>query len=184
MEVARRLELLADVGSALAESAESAGMSAPVPSCPDWSVRDLLAHIGMVHRWARRSSASGATDRRRATEPEPGDDALVEWYRDGHAALVDVLTSAPADVTCWFFLPSPSPLQFWSRRQLHETAIHRVDAGLANGETVAYEADLAADGLDELITRFLPRPVSGLHLARPTLDRGACGPTWTACGGS
>ena len=163
VEVARRLELLTGVGTALAESAESAGMSAPVPSCPGWTVRDLLAHVGTVHRWA------GTIVGERRTGPaveaaEAPKDGLVEWYRDGHTALVDALTAAPAELDCWSFLPSPSPLQFWSRRQLHETAIHRVDAGLANGESVAYGADLAADGVDEIITGFLPRPASRIHL--------------------
>lgn len=166
MEVERDIELLTDVGSALAESAVAAGLSAPVPSCPEWTVRDLLAHVGMVHRWAativgeRRNGPTVAS----AVHPE---DALVDWYREGHEALVDVLDAAPADVECWSFLQSPSPLKFWSRRQLHETAIHRVDAGLAHGETVSYGGDLAADGVDEIITKFLPREVSKLHLAKP-----------------
>ena len=30
----------------------AAGPDAPVPTCPGWTVRDLLAHQGMVHRWA------------------------------------------------------------------------------------------------------------------------------------
>ena len=164
----RRLELLADVGSGLADSAQAAGMSAPVPTCPDWTVRDLLAHIGMVHRWAATIVGERRDGPDVATEPEPGSDVLVQWYRDGHIALVETLTSAASDGACWFFLPSPSPLQFWIRRQLHETAIHRVDAGFANGEVIGYDADLGADGLDELITGFLPRPVSDLHLAGPT----------------
>jgi uncharacterized protein (TIGR03083 family) len=163
VDVTRDIEALQRVGLALGESASEAGLTADVPSCPGWTVRDLLAHVGMVHRWAativgeRRSGPSVA-----ATDPP--DHTLLQWYRDGHAALVDTLSAAPADVDCWSFLPSPTPLQFWSRRQLHETAIHRVDAGLANGETVAYECDLAADGIDEIITGFLPRPVSKLHL--------------------
>ena len=32
--------------------ADRAGLRAPVPTCPDWTVRDLVAHQGMVHRWA------------------------------------------------------------------------------------------------------------------------------------
>ena len=28
---------------------------------------------------------------------------------------------------CFAFLPAPSPLAFWARRQAHETGIHRAD---------------------------------------------------------
>jgi uncharacterized protein (TIGR03083 family) len=163
VDVTREIEQLEHIGVALGDSASAAGLSTRVPSCPEWTVRDLLAHIGMVHRWAttivgeRRSGPA-------AESAIPTDDALLSWYRQGHAALVDTLAGAPADVACWSFLPSPSPLEFWCRRQLHETAIHRVDAGLANGERIAYDTDLAADGIDEIITKFLPRPSSNLHL--------------------
>src|SRR4029450_13488361 len=68
----------------------------------------------------------------------PGDDALVGWFRAGHATLVDALSAADPALDCWTFLPAPSPLGFWARRQAHETAIHRVDAqGPAGGGTGA-----------------------------------------------
>jgi uncharacterized protein (TIGR03083 family) len=51
-------------------------------------------------------------------------------------------------------MPAPSPLAFWARRQAHETAIHRADADSAAGTMPEYEADFAADGIDELIMGF------------------------------
>lgn len=163
MHVGRNLALLRSAGPALADAAVSAGLDAPVPSCPGWRVSDLLRHVGMVHRWANAIVAEARPGP--VVEPaRPADDDLVGWVRAGHATLVDSLAVAPADLDCWSFLPSPSPLAFWTRRQSHETAIHRVDAALATGETVTFETDVAADGVDELLTGFLPRPSSGLHL--------------------
>lgn len=162
MGTAGDLELLRVIGEDLAGSAVEAGMAAPVPSCPGWAVRDLLLHVGTVHRWA--STIVGECRTGPAVESSrPPEHELVEWYRHGHASLLDTLASAPADVACWSFLPGPSPLRFWIRRQLHETAVHRVDAGLANGETVTFEPDLAADGIDELLVGFLPRPSSRIR---------------------
>jgi len=57
----------------------------------------------------------------------------------------------------WTFLPAPSPLAFWARRQAHETAIHRADAQAAVGEVAEYGPDFAADGVDELIMGFAAR---------------------------
>src|SRR5262249_46760911 len=88
----------------------------------------------------------------------PDDRALVEWFRDGHAALVRVLEHADPDLTCWSFLPAPSPLAFWARRQAHETGIHRADAECANGTLTSYDPAFARDGIDELLLAFLPRP--------------------------
>jgi uncharacterized protein (TIGR03083 family) len=72
--------------------------------------------------------------------------------------LVDVLTTAPADLDCWQFMPTaPSGAMFWARRQAHETTIHSVDAEAAAGLPSPIPSALAADGVDELLCGFLPR---------------------------
>src|SRR5205823_6038165 len=75
----------------------------------------------------------------------------------------DALRDAPADLACWAFLDAPSPKAMWARRQAHETTIHRVDAELAAAAGVTpIAAELAIDGIDELLTCFVPRPRSRL----------------------
>jgi uncharacterized protein (TIGR03083 family) len=164
MEIAEHIGAIQRDGDLLAAAAERAGLDAPVLSCPPWQVRDLLRHVSYVHRWAEIFPGEGrlepVTDR--ASEPDvlgggPPDDELLDWFRAGHAALVETLRSADPDVQCWTFLPAPSPLAFWARRQAHETAIHRVDAELAVGATTPFPADFAADGIDELIMGFFGR---------------------------
>jgi uncharacterized protein (TIGR03083 family) len=150
-------------GQALAAAADLAGLHAAVPSCPGWQVRDLLRHIGYVHRWA----ADYVTEQRLEMADElseaeqlsggPPDDKLISWFGDGHAALVAALTAAAPDLACWTFLPAPSPLAFWARRQAHETAIHRADAELASGQVIAFAAEFAADGVDELVIGLFGR---------------------------
>jgi uncharacterized protein (TIGR03083 family) len=165
-------------GELLAAAAERAGMAAVVPSCPGWAVRDLLKHTGYVHRWAAGFVTRGlARPEGGAPETEilnqgPGDAGLPGWFREGHAALVRALSGAPPDLDCWAFLPAPSPLAFWARRQAHETSIHRADADGAMARLAAasarppvdagtvYEPAFAADGVDELIMGFLARNIS------------------------
>ncbi len=56
----------------------------------------------------------------------------------------------------------------WARRQAHETAIHRVDAELAAGMALGpFGAAFAADGVDELLTCFVPRRSSTLASETP-----------------
>jgi uncharacterized protein (TIGR03083 family) len=167
-DTAYHIARLRGEGELLAGAAERAGLDAPIPACPGWCVRDLLKHLGYVHRWAAgyvREQHARWVDR--ASEAEilgggPKDGELVAWFRDGHAALVQVLGAAAPDMTCWTFLEAPSAVAFWARRQAHETAIHRVDAEQAaaaeSGITeAAFEPRFAADGIDELIMGFLGR---------------------------
>jgi uncharacterized protein (TIGR03083 family) len=161
VEISQFIDHLVEQGHALAGSAEKAGLDADVPSCTDWQVRDMLQHTGQVHRWAMSYVTTGRT-----TPPgegdslaaPPGDDELIEWFRDGHAHLVEALRSAPDDLDCWAFLPAPSPRAFWARRQAHETAIHRADADAAAGAPTSYDATFAADGVEELLFGFYARP--------------------------
>jgi uncharacterized protein (TIGR03083 family) len=166
VEAAEHIRALRRDGEIMATAAGQAGLAAAVPSCPGWQVRDLFRHTGYVHRWAANYVAHQLTaEVEEMTEAEqlssdPSDADLLSWFSAGHAALADVLAAAPADVACWTFLRAPSPLQFWARRQAHETAIHRVDAELAGGGSVTeFDPAFSADGVDELITGFLGRKV-------------------------
>jgi hypothetical protein len=54
-------------------------------------------------------------------------------------------------------MPAPSPLLFWARRQLHETAIHRMDAESATGAIAGVDGVTGRDGIDEMLTGFVTR---------------------------
>jgi uncharacterized protein (TIGR03083 family) len=167
MEVPEHIEQLTRDGDRLASVASSIDPSAPVPTCPDWQMRDLIRHLGGVHRWATGFVQGAGVqppdgDLERFVGGWPADDSLVTWFRDGHRALVEALASAPADLDTWTFLDAPTPLAFWARRQAHETAIHRVDAESAADDVTGFPAAFAADGVDELLLRFVSRPGKGL----------------------
>src|SRR3954462_11131362 len=154
----------------LGATAASMGLDAPVPTCPGWALRDLVGHLGAVHRWAasyveqQRTEPPGRED-----EPEqpPADDELLPWFRQGHEHLVQVLDAAADTVECWTFLPAPFPRAFWTRRQAHETAIHRVDVEGAAGRTTSFDPAFAVDGIDELMLGFFSRRRGRLLSERP-----------------
>ncbi|MFD9094288.1 maleylpyruvate isomerase family mycothiol-dependent enzyme [Streptomyces collinus] len=175
METAEFLTTLDREGRLLAAAAAEAGTDAKVPTCPEWQVADLLRHTGAVHRWAAALVADGHTAPRPLGDgPDLAGAELVAWYREGHRLLVDTLAAAPADLECWTFHPAPcsSPLAFWTRRQAHETAVHRYDAESARGGTASpIPADFAADGIDELLRGFHARPRSRVRTERPRVLR-------------
>ncbi len=160
MQISEHIDALAEHGTLLADVASQTPWDAPVPSCPGWQLRDLLRHTGCVHRWAARFVAEqlpGPVPRLSQAEQlaaGPPDAELTGWFRAGHAALVATLRGADPGICAWAFLPAPSPLAFWARRQAHETAIHRIDAELAAGRSAAVGGAFAADGIDELIMGF------------------------------
>jgi uncharacterized protein (TIGR03083 family) len=132
------------------------GATQEVPSCPGWRVSDLTAHLGMVQRWATEMVRSRATERlgdRERFAIDPNDPRLVEWFQEGARDLVGVLRATPADAQVWNWTPDRN-VQFWIRRQAHETAVHRWDAESAVGVPRAIDADLAADGVDEWFRVF------------------------------
>lgn len=157
----------------LARYAERAGLAAPVPTCPEWTVLDLLAHQGMVHRWAAALVRGEMLDDEEVAGFEAaGRDAAdpLAWLRDGAVEVTRAVTSAPADREAFVFLnDAPAPRGFWARRQCHETTIHAVDALAAalgrapRAEETWIDPVLARDGIDELLAGFLTRPRSRLR---------------------
>ncbi|QKW05213.1 maleylpyruvate isomerase family mycothiol-dependent enzyme [Streptomyces sp. NA04227] len=169
MEIAEYTAVLDREGLLLAQAAEEAGTDTKVPTCPGWQVRDLLRHTGTVHRWATRFVAEALPDFHPGRdEPALNGPELLDWFREGHRILVDTLWAAPPDVECWSFLPAPSPLAFWARRQAHETTVHRLDAQSALGGTPSpVDGGFAADGIGELLTGFHARSRSSVRTDRP-----------------
>lgn len=173
MDLNGYLALLDAEASALASAAHDAGLDAPVPTCPGWTVADLVLHLGEVHRWATAVVAGRATKLGnvpadfRGPLPEPA--GTIAWFRTGAAALCDTLARADPSVEYAAFLSDPaSPrLLFWARRQAMETSMHRVDAESAAGRRTGFSPEAAVDGIDEFLTGFIPRSRTPLHSEVP-----------------
>ncbi|GAA0602983.1 maleylpyruvate isomerase family mycothiol-dependent enzyme [Kribbella sandramycini] len=138
--------------------------AAPVPACPGWAIADLALHIGAGQRWAASIVLSGVEQRR----PEGVLRAAIswgDWYAGTTAALAAALRAVDPAEPCWNFAPVEQRAGFWSRRRLHETVIHLVDAGQAAAAApgsvptglAAVPAAVFADGVAEVFEVFLPR---------------------------
>jgi uncharacterized protein (TIGR03083 family) len=151
---------LARESTDLADAARAAGTSAPVPSCPEWTVSDLLVHCVSGDLWARTILEQETTERVPAQSPEnpPAGDAMVPWFLTGADALVETMKGTDPSKPVWTFSSADRTARFWYRRRAHETLIHRVDAQLAAGGSPApIDGPLASDGVDEFLTFFVPR---------------------------
>ena len=172
MELTEHVAAIRRDGELLAEAAEAAGLDAAVPHCPDWRVRELVQHTGGIHRWAATHVAEARAepmpeDEEKRVMAPPEDGELLGWFRSGCAELAATLEKAPPDLSCCTFLPAPTPLQFWARRQAHETAIHRADAQGAAGAVTPFPPEHARDGVDEMLLGFASRRKGRLRADPP-----------------
>lgn len=144
-------------GGALA-AIPAKGLSARVRGCPGWDVERLIGHTGRVHRWAAAFIAQGADDGGDAGPRPPEGAAVLPWYRESLDLLVAELDRHdPTDAADTF--AGPADVAFWLRRQAHEISVHRWDAedAIAPGDAMEVQPALAADGIDEWLTFFVPR---------------------------
>lgn len=153
-------------------------LEAPVPTCPGWTVRQLLAHLGTAHRWALSVLAPDPSTPFDPTAAEaeglglPGSTELSGWLRSGVERLVSTIEAAPTDLEALVFLKEAGPPRdFWARRQCHESTIHAIDVIAArtgapvSADEVTVSDALALDGVDELLVGFWQRGRSSPHTA-------------------
>ncbi len=159
MEHARFLACL-DADEARLRAVAPIAPTMAVPTCPGWTVADLTGHVGTVYLHKTAAMRDGA-------EPEvwppagiADEDAFALLDR-AYAGLVDEFASRkPSDMAGTWYKPDQT-VGFWMRRMAQETVIHRIDAELGTGQPVApVPADLAVDGVDELLEVFLAYSVA------------------------
>ncbi|MGA4839315.1 maleylpyruvate isomerase family mycothiol-dependent enzyme [Streptomyces sp. G45] len=132
-----------------------ADLSVTVPTCPDWTLDQLVRHVGGAVRTVELHVRTRATahipdaDVPGFTGPE-GDDpaALDAWLADTAAMFAETAGAAGADTPVWSWA-GQATAGFWARRMTHEVAIHRADAAIAVGAPYALAPEVGADALDE-----------------------------------
>jgi uncharacterized protein (TIGR03083 family) len=125
-----------------------------IATCPGWNVRDLAEHLGVIHRWAEelvrvrspQRLAREATDELRAA-------VSPQWIIDGGAQLVATLLAADPDDEMWGW-GFDQHVRFWSRRQLHETLVHRMDLELAADTAPEADREIVEDAIDEFLSNM------------------------------
>ena len=141
-------ESTARLAGIVADEAETC----PIPTCPEWTLRQLTTHVGRAQRWAaeivtRRSrefiAFRDVPDGRLPDDPA----ARPDWLNAGASRLIDAVRAGGTEHV-WTFA-GMRPAGWWARRMAHETAVHLADAELAVGRAILIAADLAADGIDE-----------------------------------
>lgn len=160
---------LAADGRALIAAVEAAP-DARVAACPEWTNTGLAEHVATVWNFAIAQVESGdpSGPQRPSSDPDESMSDLLD-------RAVAVLSDADPDAPAWNWTDDQRA-GWWCRRMAHEASVHRWDAQEAAQTIEPIDADLATDGITELIEvglRFrlrgggdLEYPDGSLHLHR------------------
>ncbi|PBC71509.1 uncharacterized protein (TIGR03083 family) [Streptomyces sp. TLI_235] len=136
---------------------EAADFATPVPSCPGWTLADLVKHAGSVQRWFSVLLHGRIQEPPRSRDVDlrlpAGDDGWADWLAESAAVAADAFRATGADTPMWAW-GADQHARFWARRMLFETLVHRVDAELALGVRPEIDRALAVDGVDEFLVNL------------------------------
>lgn len=151
------LHVLADENQRFVDAARSSGWTSEVPACPGWNAAELVFHMCKVQSMFHGMLTTGAEtpkDLPRLERPE-NNEALADLFASGATRLEHLLENTADDASVWTFA-GPQPAAWVKRRMAHEVLIHRFDAEIAGGAISQVDEVVAADGIDEKFSVFLP----------------------------
>ncbi|MEU9039156.1 maleylpyruvate isomerase family mycothiol-dependent enzyme [Streptomyces sp. NPDC048352] len=180
-----RLDVFENEAAAFAEAvrraADGGREAPPVPSCPGWSVADLVGHLGSVQRYVTHHLRERLTAPCDPTDPQlyalPADPAvraawprpdrtphrgpvpqeLFDWSQAAARDLASVLRELGPDAPVWTWSAQEEHTSgFWLRMQTIEQAVHRWDAQAALGDPAPFDPDFAADAVAQTFEVMAP----------------------------
>ena len=132
-----------------------------VPTCPEWTLLDLVLHLGNAHRFWAATIAAGPADAppaETAWESAPvaplEREALLAWSAASTKGLLSALRESGPDRGCWTWWggsQSPQTCGAVARRQLLHVAVHTYDAQITLGAPQPLPDEAALDGVDEFL---------------------------------
>jgi uncharacterized protein (TIGR03083 family) len=179
---------LIESDSASLRAAAQADPKARITACPEWSMIDLLWHIGHVHWFWNTVVSVPLTDEQAVHDypdiERPADDQLAEFAAEQAEALVSTLRNTDPAAPAWTWAPSQQDCAFVIRHQVQEAAVHRWDAQHAIGAAEPIDRLAAVDAIEEFLTVSVASPAwpaegaapLGVPLVLHATDAGADGP--------
>jgi uncharacterized protein (TIGR03083 family) len=165
VELAEYRSRIAAEAARLRAEVLSVDPNTPVPTCPPWTTQRLIQHVGRVFDMVIRVLQTADPQSPPARIEPPSGNAL-DAFDDRLATLLHLLATTDPATPAWHPCPTaPKTAAFWSRRMAHEITVHRIDAQAAADTDSAVDPNFAADGVDEVLTRLMPRHTDAWAIA-------------------
>lgn len=172
------LDQIAEHSDRLRTAVAAADTELRVPGCPEWTLRDLVVHVGQV----QRSWAAHVREVDRAPFTDVQDVDLLKWSAASTDALIDALRVAGPEAPCWTWWEesdAPSNAGAVARHQAQEAALHAYDAQNAVGQPRELPSDIAIDCVDEFLVVSLGAMGAWPHEDARVDFAADEGPRWT-----
>jgi uncharacterized protein (TIGR03083 family) len=131
----------------------------PVPTCPAWTLADLVNHVGATQRWVTKLVSDGVTDpgvafsigwEQAPAEPE----GWSRWLADGADGVAASFSSATDGRSVFDPSGGGDGVAFWSQRIFGEIAVHRIDAAVALHRAYEIDAPVAAAAVQDWLNNM------------------------------
>ncbi|GGX80477.1 maleylpyruvate isomerase family mycothiol-dependent enzyme [Streptomyces fructofermentans] len=169
--------------------AAAPSLDAQVPTCPGWTLFDLVKHLGGGDRFWAAIVGAGPADAppaeaaaaRAALEVPQEREALLAWLATSTQLLLTALREGGPDADCWAWwsgLQTPRTSGGVARHRAQETAVHTYDAQLAAGAPQPLPAEVALDGVEEFLFTCVAAASAWPHKPTTFDFHAAEGPSW------
>jgi uncharacterized protein (TIGR03083 family) len=133
----------------LAGSAAAAGPDGRVPTAPEWTITDLVEHVGQTQHWVaeiieRRITDPAQLPTEMAVLPaDPGE--WQAWLSESAQRVASACSDDALDAPVFNPAGDERPgTRFWMSSVLNETVVHGFDAATAANRTAGIDAGIAA----------------------------------------
>ncbi len=137
METSAYLDAVAEQTKTFADWVNGKDVAAPVPTCPKWTLADLVDHVGSTQRMVALLVGRRMTEPADAFAgyiPAPADSSQWGAYLNGTLAeAVEAFEGVADDEPVWDPSGANAGVPFWSRRLFGEMSVHRADAAASVG---------------------------------------------------
>jgi uncharacterized protein (TIGR03083 family) len=161
MDTSAYVNAVVEQTTVFAEWVHGRDATAPVPTCPKWTLADLVDHVGSTQRMVAMLVGERLTEPSRAFAglvPGPADPARWRaWLTDGLAEAQRAFESVTDDTPVWDPSGADAGVAFWSRRLFGEVCVHRADAASALGTRYELAPELAVEAIEDWLETMTSR---------------------------
>ncbi len=156
MDDAQRIATTRDLAAGFVEAARVGGRDCAIPSCPDWTMKQLSSHVAVEFAdwcYSNLTLAPGHSDPLKATAaalpPMPDDfDELLGYIVLNASRFADHARDIDLESEVWVF-DSVGPARFWLRQTIMEVAVHVWDAATAVGHPSPLSEQISLEVIDQ-----------------------------------
>ncbi|GID93069.1 hypothetical protein Adi01nite_24810 [Amorphoplanes digitatis] len=161
MDTTAYLEAVVEQAGTFADWVDGRDATTPVPTCPKWTLADLVDHVGSTQRMVAMLVGGRMTEPSQAFAgyvPAPADPAQWRAWLTGTAAEAkQAFDAADDDTPVWDPSGGAAGVPFWSRRLFGEACVHRADAAAALGERYELAPEIAVAAIDDWLDTMTSR---------------------------